>query len=249
MWDKARKAYVLLNVEPNLDCANPTHASAALQQAECVVALSIYRNPVLEEHADVILPITPFTETSGTYVNIQGEWQSFKGCAKARGASRPAWKVLRVLGNFLHLAGFDYEDSEAVKHEVKDSVAKHGMQPMQSLAAYLELSVPNNKQLSRIGEVPIYAVDSLVRRSEVLQETQAIMEGNVNVVRLHPSTAHELGLQPEAMVRVSQPHAGEASLPIVIDERIAKNAAWIPAGITATDKLGNLMGSVELTKA
>ena len=120
MLEKApRKAYLFLNVEPDLDCANAHVVTEALKQAKCVVALSIYRNPLLDAHAHVILPMAPFTETSGTFVNALGIWQSFKGMAKPLQSTRPAWKILRALGNFLHLNDFAYESSEDVRHEVK----------------------------------------------------------------------------------------------------------------------------------
>ena len=74
------------------------------------------------EYADVMLPIAPFTETSGTFVNTEGRVQSFKGAVKPLGEARPAWKVLRVLGNLLNVQGFDYDTSEAVRDEVLNGV-------------------------------------------------------------------------------------------------------------------------------
>lgn len=246
MLAKPRKGYVLLNVEPNLDCANPTLATEAIKQACFVVALSLYRNPVLEEHADVILPMAPFTETSGTFVNVTGEWQSFKGVATSFGESRPAWKILRVLGNFLHLDGFGYESSEEVKHEVKALVEKAPTRSQQFSA----LSAKEFKLagLSRIGEIPIYAVDSLVRHAQPLQETQTIMEGDAAVVRLHPDTAKHLQLQHGDMALIKQGHQ-EIKLPVMLDKRVAQEAAWVAGGILATTELGDLFGEVRVEKA
>lgn len=245
MFEKPRKAYVLLNVEPELDCANASHAVAALRQAKFVVVLSMYRNPVLEEHADVILPMAPFTETSGTFINAVGEWQKFNGVAKAYESSRPAWKILRVLGNFLHLEGFDYESSEDVQHEVKALIDK--MAPIT-----MKLSSPEGfsfstakPQITRVGEVPLYAIDSLVRRSKPLQETQMIMEGDVSVVRIHPETAGKLGLQEGGTVKVKQ-QSSEVTLTVMPDERVALDAAWIAGGISATNTLGDLLGEILL---
>lgn len=245
MLEKARKAYLLLNVEPNLDCANAHQAIEALKQAKFVAALSMYRNPVLEAHAHVILPIAPFTETSGTFVNAMGEWQSFVGTASAFAASRPAWKILRVLGNFLHLEGFNYESSQEVKHEIKSLV--DNMQAMtMKLSRPENVSLNAHTSLQRIGEIPIYATDSLVRRSQPLQIAQMAMDGMSEVIRLHPDTAHHLGL-PEGTVKVKQA-ANEVALTMMFDERIAKDAVWIAGGITATDELGDLFGPVELKK-
>lgn len=246
MIEKPRKGYLLLNVEPDLDCANAAQAVDAIKQAKFVVALSLYRNPVLEEHADIILPMAPFTETSGTFVNVTGQWQSFKGVASAFGASRPAWKILRVLGNFLHLDGFNYESSEEVKHEVWSLVEK---MPTMSSSFNASLNKPDHEAngLSRIGEIPIYAIDSIVRRSIPLQETQTIMEGDSAVVRLHPETAKKLNIQDGDIVRVKQ-KTHEAKLPVMLDKRVAHQAAWIAGGIDATATLGDLFGEVQIEK-
>lgn len=243
MLEKPRKGYLLLNVEPELDCANAAHAKAALKQAKFVLALSMYRNTLLDEHATVILPIAPFTETSGTFINVTGEWQSFHGVANRFGSSRPAWKVLRVLGNFLQLDGFAYESSEEVKHEVKALVEKMpdtNMQ-LQAVNAAAQLS-----GLIRIGEIPLYAVDSLVRHAQPLQEAQNIMEGDTDVIRMHADTAAKLNKRDGDHVRVKQMHSGEATLKIVVDERIPADAAWIAGGVSATSELGDLFGAIEI---
>jgi NADH-quinone oxidoreductase subunit G len=243
MLHKPREAYLLLNVEPALDCANAHLAVDALKHAKCVIALSQYRDPLLLEHADVILPIAAFTETSGTVVNAFGDRQSFTGVAKAFGASRPAWKVLRVLGNFLGLSGFDEESSEAVKHEVEALIAKAPV--VSSHESEISTHQSREIKLSRVGEVPLYAVDSLTRRSMPLQEAQAVIEGDVACVRLHPETAQQLSVREGDRVRVKQ-GAASAELVVKLDERIARDALWIAAGVAATSGLGDLLGEVEL---
>ena len=234
-------------MEPGLDCANAHLAEEAFKQARYVIALSLYRDPLLETYADVILPIAPFTETSGTFINVAGDWQSFTGVAKAYAASRPAWKVLRVLANFLGLTGFDYESSEQVKHEVKALIEK---MPAVIPPVFQQNENHNEKsvcKLSRIGEVPIYATDSLVRRSQPLQNAQVIMEGEMNAIRLHPETAKKWHLQDGDNVRVKQASAS-ASLFVKVDSNIALDAAWIAAGVYATRGLGDLFGEVEIEK-
>lgn len=245
MLQQPRKAYLLLNVEPDMDCANPYLAVTALKQAKCVIALSMYRNSVLEEHADVILPIAPFTETSGTFVNTTGLWQSFTGVATGLGASRPAWKVLRVLANFLKLYGFDYESSEQIKHEVHALVEK--APSLVPAAIEIKEKAKEQSKLSRIGETPIYATDSLVRRAKPLQDAQAIMEGEMDVVRLHPETAVKLQIKEHATVHVKQASAS-ANLQVKLDTRIAKDAAWIAASVPASRTLGDLFGTIEIEK-
>jgi len=245
MLHKPRDAYVLLNVEPDLDCANALLATEALRHASCVVALSLYRHPLLEATADVILPIASFTETSGTFINTSGEWQSFTGVAKAFAASRPAWKVLRVLGNFLELKGFDYESSEAVKHEVQALIEK--MPAVTAPLFHVNDEHSDKGKLSRIGEVPLYSIDSLVRHSQPLQDAQIVMEGDVAVIRLHPETARKFNLQDGDSVVVKQASAS-ALMSLKSDSRIAENAAWIAAGVLATKELGDLFGQVEIEK-
>ena len=248
MLEKPRAGYLLLNVEPGLDCANSGRANEAIKQAQFVVALSLYRNPTLEAHADVILPMAPFTETSGTFINATGEWQSFTGAAKAYESSRPAWKILRALGNFLHLEGFDYESSEEVQHEVKALVEKMPVLTMQ-LSQPQEAPISSGHTLmTRIGEIPLYALDSLVRRAKPLQETQHLMEGESDVVRMHAETAAQLNLQENDSVTIRQ-HSGAVSLPVKFDARIAKEAVWIAGGIAATVGLGDLFGTIEIDKA
>src|SRR5262245_9619146 len=108
-----RKAYLLVGVEPELDTGNPGQAARAMDAADFVIVLAAYkgRGP---DYADVLLPITPFTETSGSFVNTAGDLQSFNPVVKPRGDARPAWKVLRVLANQLGLTGFDYERSKQI---------------------------------------------------------------------------------------------------------------------------------------
>ncbi len=249
---KPRRAYVLLNVEPEFDCDNAQLATEAVKQAQCVVALSLFRNPVLDAHAHVILPMAAFTETSGTYVNTQGMWQSFKGVAKPFGASRPGWKILRVLGNFLQLDGFDYESSEQVRDEVKMQaeavIARPKAEAIQSagLDCFASLAM-TTANLSRIGETPLYAIDSLTRRAQPLQEAQTVIEGDVSAMRIHPETASKYHLQQGDEVRVKQAQA-TATFITAIDERIAKDAVWIAAGIAASSNLGDLFGEVEIEK-
>jgi NADH-quinone oxidoreductase subunit G len=253
MFEKPRKAYVLLNVEPDRDCANAARAIEALKQAKLVVALSLYRHPVLEEHADVILPIAPFTETAGTFVNVTGQWQSFKGVASAFGSSRPAWKILRVLGNFLHLEGFEFESAEEVRREVEKlipndpSSALRAPSPTRGEGKSLDgLRITERTVLARVGEIPIYSGDSLVRRSQPLQEAQILMEGESNVLRLHPETAKKLKLQEGSMAKVKQEHA-EAVLVVRLDERLAADAAYIAGGVEASASLGDLIGPIEVS--
>lgn len=245
MWSDARKGYVLLNVEPDLDCSNPIAATNALENADFVLALTMFKNPVLEQFADLILPVGPFTETSGTFVNAEGRWQSFKGVATAVGESRPAWKVLRVLGNFLHCEGFDFKTSEEVRNEIQAAV--DAAPAITHNSKFTKKQIDTNA-LYRIGEIALYSGDSLVRRGKALQATQPIIDGNLNVVRMHTRTAEKLHLKATEPVIVKQ-HEGRVRLPVMFDDRVPENAVYILGGIPATSGLSQLFGPVEIHKA
>jgi NADH-quinone oxidoreductase subunit G len=244
MLAEPRQAYVLLNVEPDMDCANAQTAAAALRQAKFVVALSMYKNPVLEAYANVILPIAAFTETAGTFVNGAGQWQSFTGISKPHGEARPAWKVLRVLGNFLHVDGCDYESAEQIKEEVRSLAVR-----VQAAVHFPLVKTTSVKvELSRIGEIPIYAGDALVRRAEPLQAAQTIMEGEVDAARVHPETAKKYQLTDGGRVIVRQGDAG-VELPLAVDARIARDAVWVAGGRAVTSVLGGLFDKIDIQKA
>ncbi len=238
-----RKAYVLLNVEAELDCANPQQAIAAMQAADLVVAMSAYKHHATE-YADVLLPIAPFTETSGTFISTEGRVQSFKGAVKPLGEARPAWKVLRVLGNLLKLDGFGQDTSEAVRDE-----ALHGV----DVAARLNNAIggaeanaaPAASGLQRVSEVPIYATDAVVRRSAPLQATA---DAALPQAWLHSDELRKLGVQAGAMVKVSQGQ-GSVKLVAAADDRLPKGVARVAAGHAATAALGAMFGTITVERA
>ena len=168
---KASPGLLLVGVEPELDCANGAKAIAAVEKAEFVVALSSFSADSLILHADVILPMGTFAETSGTFVNAAGEWQSFSGVAQPLEESRPGWKILRVLGNLLDLPDCDYETSEAVRDELKQILATVQPDNQISLDALPQGKPSKMPPLDEL-DVPIYRIDSLVRRAHSLQCTR-----------------------------------------------------------------------------
>ncbi|HET7834129.1 MAG TPA: NADH-quinone oxidoreductase subunit NuoG [Gallionella sp.] len=239
-----RKAYVLLNAEPELDAHDPQLAMNAMQAADLVVALSAYKHHATE-YADVLLPIAPFTETSGTFVNTQGDVQSFKGTVKPLGDARPAWKVLRVLGNLLDVAGFDYETSEAARDEalagvtVADKLNNH-------IAAELgSISTAAPGALQRVSDVPIYSADAVVRRASALQQTR---DGATPCVVLNSVELQKLGVVSGASVRVSQ-GSGVVQLTALADDSLPAGTARIAAGHPATAALGAMFGTITVEKA
>ncbi len=247
MLEKNRKGYLLLNLEPDLDFANPVLAGSAFKQAEFVVAFSTFDSPALREAAKVILPITPFTETSGTFVNAAFDWQSFKPVASLPDNAQPAWKALCSMGNLFQLPGFRYETVDQIRDEIRVTVQNTEWVETRISWKDVALPTPAELTLSRIGEIPLYAVDGLARRAKALQATQKIVEGELAAVRLHPVYAQELGFKAGDMLSIKQKN-GAVRLPLVLDERVPSRAAWIPGGIKETLGLSELFGTLELSR-
>ncbi len=171
MQDQPLAGLVLLNVEPEHDCADGQRAVAALAAAGFVLALSPYLSPALETHADVVLPVGTFAETAGTFVNCEGRWQSFQGVAAPVGGSRPAWKVLRVLGNLLQVPEFDYASADDVRAVVQGLAA--AVRPDNTVAV---TAIPPATTAAAIAvadlDVPMYRTDGILRRAAALQQTR-----------------------------------------------------------------------------
>ncbi len=242
MLCEPRNAYLLLGMEPEYDCADPATALAAMEQADFVVVLNPFATEAMRAYADVLLPVGPFTETSGTFVNLEGRWQSFAGAVNPYGEARPAWKVLRVMGNLFELSGFDYHSSEEVRDEVR-RLGEGANAPARARGA-ADLALPGaDTGLTRIGVVPIYAIDAIVRRSEPLQQTADALPA---AVYLNAASARAAGVEGAARVAVSQGDRG-AVLPLVVDERIPEHCALIPQGLAGTSGLGVGFGPVSLT--
>ncbi len=241
MLGQPMKALLLLNVEPRLDAADPAAAARALEGSGLVVAMTPFKDAV-SDLADVMLPIAPFTETSGTFVNAEGRAQSFHAVVKPLGDTRPGWKVLRVLGNLLGLPGFDQETSEDVRAEALGDLS--------ALAARIDNSAPPmapaspSGGLERVSDVPIYSADALVRRADALQHTA---DARAPVASLPSGLWRQLGLHRGDRVRISQ-GAAEAVLQAVEDESLAASAVRVPAGHPDTATLGPMFGPVSVVK-
>lgn len=247
MLEVPRKAYLLVNVEPSLDCNNPAFAEKAMQQAECVVALTAYKSAALE-NADVLLPIAPYTETSGTFMSMEGRVQSFTAVTRPLGESRPGWKVLRVLGNTLGMDWFDFDSSEQVKDRIfggekPSSVVWRSLN--NNLRELIEIQVKiDTDKLQRIGEIPIYQADPIVRRASSLQK---LGESRKLVAGMNPEQMTKMSLQSGDMVRVSQ-RDGSLDLPVEEDNRIPAGCVRIVGASEKTATLSELMGYINVEK-
>jgi NADH-quinone oxidoreductase subunit G len=239
MLSRPMKALLLLNIEPVLDAADAAAARAALAASGLVVALTPFKDSAAE-FADVMLPIAPFTETGGCFVNAEGAVQSFHGVVKPLGDTRPGWKVLRVLGNLLGLPGFDFETVEAVRAEALGDLSTIAARLDNTSTATLSFAAAP-AGLQRIADVPLYATDMLVRRAPSLQLTADAREP---VVGLPPALFAQLGER----VRVKQGDAS-AVLAARADTTLADNTVRIAAGLAATAALGAMFGTVTVEKA
>jgi NADH-quinone oxidoreductase subunit G len=237
------KALLTFNIEPEFDCANGSAALNKVKAAEFVVAVSSYVTETIKDYANVILPLAVYTETSGTYVNAEGFWQSFKGVSSAEGDARPGWKILRVLGNLFNVDGFDYLSSQEVKDELKQLC--QDIQLNNSVECTQPVSINAlNGSLQRIGDVPLYAVDTLVRRADALQKTKDAAQ---DAARMNTRQAEKSLLADSEKVKVNQGSA-HAYLPLIIDEGIPDGCIWISSALQSSMTLGETFASVEVEK-
>lgn len=249
MLDEPRRAYLLLNLEPDSDLYNPAQAKLAMQHADCVVALTAFRSESLEQLAHVMLPITPFTETSGTFMSMEGRVQSFTAVTKPLGEARPAWKILRVLANTLGLEGFDFDSTDAIKSTIFE-----GKKPSEvvwrslnnNLRELIDIEVIiKSEKLQRIGEISLYRADPIVRRAPALQKSKYMQ---VTEASMNADQIAKLGLQDGAMVRVRQ-SGQEVLMPVRLDPRVARGCVRLQGAQPSTVSLGGLMDDIEVIPA
>ena len=244
MLSQPMKALLLLDVEPPHDAADAAAALAALAGSGLVVALTSFQDAAVP-NADVLLPIAPFTETAGSFVNAEGRLQSFTGVVKPAGDARPAWKVLRVLGNLLGLPGFDHETADDVRAEALGDPARLATRLDNSSTAAAVPAAPL-PGLQRLAEVPIYATDALVRRAPSLQLTaDARLAAQVG---LPAALWQQLGLADGDRVCLAQGSA-TATLPARLDATLAAGVVRVPAGLAETATLGAMFGVITVEKA
>jgi NADH-quinone oxidoreductase subunit G len=239
------RALLLLGVEPVLDAADGAAAQSALKAAELVVALTPF-NDVNVEDAHVMLPVAPFTETSGTFVNAEGRVQVFHGVVKPLGQTRPGWKVLRVLGNRLDLPGFEYNSSQQVLAEaLGDTSALPARLAAVAQAQPFGGLPPAAGAVQRIADVPIYDADPIVRRAPSLHRT---VDAQAPVAHLPTSLWSRLGLAPGGRVAVRM-RGWTLELPARHDPTLAADCVRVPAGHPDTAALGASFGDITVERA
>lgn len=239
IFSKQHQAYLLLHTEPELDAVNPFLAKAYLSKAKMVVVMSPYQHGF--DYADVMLPISPFTETAGTYINCEGRVQSFYGTVKPLGQARPAWKVLRTLGGLLKLNGFEYSSSEEIREifindnggNITDKLNNFSGLP----AHYIPVKEGNLERLSDVS-----SVDPIIRRATALMEVQ---KEPANCIYLSLMVCKKLGLTANSAVIVQQ---GDTSvqLNVIPDKALPDNVARVDCGHKKTAMLGPVFGALHV---
>ncbi|WP_024326948.1 NADH-quinone oxidoreductase subunit NuoG [Thioalkalivibrio sp. AKL19] len=246
MIEQGRDAFVIAGLEPGRDGADPVAFRAALERAGLVVALTSFVNAELEAVADVLLPVTTSFEHSGTFVNAEGRWQSFRAASRAPDDARPGWKVWRVLGNLLDQRGFDFLDSPAVRDELKGQLAEASFDTGVNLnKVHVELPEASERDgLHRVQAAALYSGDPLLRRAEPLQ---ASPEGLLaESVLVHPESAG--GHAHGSRVRLRQGKA-ETELTLLLDDSVPPGLAVTFAGSAAMGALGLPNTTVALARA
>ena len=230
-----KKSVLLLNVEPQLDCADPH----ALRNAQFVVNLTAWKSDV----GDVLLPIVPFSETAGTFISTEGRVQSFHAAVQPLGEARPAWKVLRVLGTLLGKPGVEYDNIDEVRAACLGG--RHVASLLSNIVEGIAMSAPGAGGIQRIAEVPIYFADPLVRRAPSLQKTR---DAQPPKAWMNSRLLHKLGVAAGQAVIIRQ-GSGAAKLPAALDDSLPDDCVRVAAGHASTAGLGAMFGSLGVEKA
>ncbi|WP_423908021.1 NADH-quinone oxidoreductase subunit NuoG [Candidatus Spongiihabitans sp.] len=243
------RCFVLLGTEPELDSIDGKSALAALNKAEFIVQISAFKSASVMQYADVLLPMAAFTESAGTYINCEGRIQNAKVAATPKGEARPGWKILRVMGNFLGLNGFEQVTIDDVTGEINltDIAPSCRLVELQFHPAlsYSEKGTPDfveSSPLTRVVDIPMYRAEVTLRHAQALQQTA---DNPPPAASLNPVTATGLQLNDGAQVKV-QNESGSATLQLRTSDRIAENCVYVPAGFMETAGLGgHVMVTVE----
>ena len=240
MLTQGMAAYLLLDVEPELDCFDGNLGRQAIAEASCVVAVSGYKTAV--DYADVLLPMAMYAENAGSYLNMEGRLQSFNAVVPPPGKARPAWQIICSLAEKFEIPDISYRGLEAIRSELADITQNLRADNMGAWQTPETIEV-NGGGLQRIGYVPMNSVDSLVRHAPALQQTVDIADGFAHINR---KTANRLGVARQESVRVTS-QAGVMQLPLLIDDTVADNCVLIHGGHADNGRLGPLSGPVSVT--
>jgi NADH-quinone oxidoreductase subunit G len=224
-----------------------------MQQASSVIVLSPFKSQAALDYADVMLPVSPFSETSGSFINTEGRVQSFYAVAKPQGETRPAWKVLRVLGNLLEIDGFGYDSSEQVRDEILGGKPEFVSGLDNGVVDVAIKLAASDAGIERVADVPIHFADALVRRAPSLQATA---DATAPTARMNAATLAKFGVADGDRVMVGatmDPTAGtgggKATLVARLDAGVPDNCVRLAAAHAATTGLGAMFTNVTVERA
>lgn len=247
------KYFFLYNLEPEFDIYNYKKLVKKLNAADKVVVFTPFITEEIKSYADIILPISPFTETSGTYVNVFGEWQSFQGSVKALGESRPGWKVLRVLGNLLNLLDFKYNSTAEIREQLKEKLTlinkKNNRVETFKIDPELFETFVSGKNIDKeklflIHDTNIYNTDNIVRRAKSLHETQDALKANFLYLNTDDAKRLQLSSGNTVCVKFDSKDLDDYETNLVIE-----TLDGIPKGCIYSESpnLGHISGYVNLS--
>jgi NADH-quinone oxidoreductase subunit G len=244
VFDGSARAVLLLNVEPLSDLPNPEQSRTALSKADTVIALSAFASSELLELADVLLPITPFTESVGSFINAAGTVQTIQPSVRPLADARPAWKVLRALGSLLGLNGFLLNTPEEVCGEaLAKPIAERLNNRFTAALSLMQEQAVNG--LERVTDLPIYGVDAIVRRAPALQLTRDTK--NAHRLGLNAKTFAELNLKEGDLVAITQ-GANTVQMPAMLESQLAAGCVRMSASTPASAKLGAMFGPITVNR-
>ncbi len=236
------KVLLTLGVNPPLDAHTAVQLS---DNNEKIIALASFDNDFVQQQADIVLPLAAVFETSGSFVNVEGLWQSFRGCVNPRGESRPGWKILAALGQIVHPGNFDYTSSFAARDELKTLCSDVSLNNICGVVSAAKSLAQAPTSLQKVSFTPIYASDDMARCSAPLQATPLMREQVA--VAMNRAQAEKSKLTKSNQVQVKQ-GKGTAVLPLRIDEGVADGCVFVPSGIDAVRHLAEAFGKITLEK-
>ncbi len=243
MLEDALPAYMIYNVEPDLDCWDSQIAEQAMKSAECLVAFTSHTSAKMMDYADVLLPLAQFAENEGSYFNVEGLRQNFSAAVDPVNEARPGWKILRVLGNKFALDGYDYNTLDEVSEELDKLIGDLKLEVQSEWKMPTTLTSSNGK-LQRFSDVPMNVVDTFVRRADSLQMTNDVADGAVHI---NHAQADKLGLAGETSVKAEQNEIS-LTLPLVMDDRLPDSCVLIQAKHEQSTALGAWFAEITLGK-
>ena len=238
----SHKLLLTFALNPLLD----THESGRLaDNNESIIAINSFDNEFVQQQATLVLPLASVLESSGSFVNVEGLWQSFKGCVESRGDSRQGWKILVALGQVLRPGEFDYADSLAVRNELKTLCSDVALSNLCGISSKVNKLPQAAGKVEKVGCTPIYASDDMVRLSSALQATPLMRMQSCVTMNRQMASSNKLLDSEQVQVKQGK---GTAVLPLRLDEGVPDGCAWVPGGIDAVRYLADAYGKISLEK-